>query len=61
MSGIGIGSKEMRSVLVDYGQLVAIHLMLNDLNTTLGFMTYYIGAIMIRCRVPKLRLQIIEH
>ena len=42
VSGIGVGSEEMHSVLVDNGQLQPLHLMLNDLRAKLGYvMTYY--------------------
>jgi hypothetical protein len=41
MSGVGVGSKEMRSVLVDNGQLLPLHLMLNNLKTKLGYVTPY--------------------
>jgi hypothetical protein len=37
MSGVGVGSKEMHSVLVDNSQLLPLHLMLNDLKTKLGY------------------------
>jgi len=39
MSGVGVGSKEMYSVLIDNGQLLPLHLMLNDLKTKLGYVT----------------------
>lgn len=39
MSGVGVGSKEMRSVLVDNGQLPAIQVMFNDLKTKLAYVT----------------------
>jgi hypothetical protein len=41
MSGIGVGSKEMRSALVDNGELQPLHLMLNDLKTKVGYVTSY--------------------
>ena len=41
MSGIGVGSHEMRSVLVDNGELLPLHLMLNDLKTKLGYVLSY--------------------
>ena len=41
MSGVGVGSKEMRSVLVDNGELLPLHLMLNDLQKKLGYVIYY--------------------
>ena len=37
MSGIGVGSAEMHSVLVDNSQLQPLHLMLNDLKTKIGY------------------------
>ena len=41
MSGVGVGSKEMHSVLVDNGELLLLHLMLNDLQKKLGYVIYY--------------------
>ena len=37
MSRIGVGSQEMRSVLVDNGQLAQLRLILNDLKTKVGY------------------------
>lgn len=39
LSGVGVGSKEMHSVLVDGGQLLAINEMLTDLKIKLGYVT----------------------
>jgi hypothetical protein len=39
MSGVGVGSKEMRSVLVDNSQLLPLRVMLNDLKMKLGYTT----------------------
>ena len=39
MSGVGVGSREMYSVLMDNGQLLPVHLMLNDLKIKLGYVT----------------------
>ncbi len=39
MSRVGVGSKEMCSVLVDNGQLLPLHLMLNNLKMKLAYMT----------------------
>ena len=41
MSGVGVGSEEMRSVLVDNGQLLPLNLMLNDLKTKIGYVISY--------------------
>jgi hypothetical protein len=41
MSGIGVGSKEMHSALVDNGQLQLLNVMLNDLKTKIGYVTSY--------------------
>ena len=41
MSGVGVGSEEMHSVLVDNGQLLPLQVMLNDLKTMLGYVTSY--------------------
>ena len=41
MSGIGVGSKEMRSVLVDNGQLATLRLILNDLKTKIGYAIFF--------------------
>ena len=41
MSGIGVGSEEMRSTLVDNGQLQPLRLMLNDLKAKVGYVTSY--------------------
>lgn len=41
MSGVGVGSEEMRSLLVDNDQLGHLQLMLNDLKTKLGQVTSY--------------------
>ena len=43
VSGVGVGSEEMRSVLVDNDQLRPLQLMLNDLKTKLGFVTSYLN------------------
>jgi hypothetical protein len=45
MSGVGVGSKEMRSVLVDNSQLLPLQIMLNDLKTKLGYMTSYCNSL----------------
>jgi hypothetical protein len=37
MSGVGVGSDEMRSVLVETGQLTTLRLILNDLKTRVGY------------------------
>jgi hypothetical protein len=41
MSGIGVGSNEMHSALVDNGQLQPLNVMLNDLKTKIGYVTSY--------------------
>jgi hypothetical protein len=41
MSGIGVGSQEMRSVLVDNGQLPQLRLILNDLKTKVGYVIFF--------------------
>lgn len=41
MSGIGVGSKEMRSVLADGGQLESLALMLNDLKLKVAYVTFH--------------------
>ena len=41
MSGVGVGSTEMRSALVDTGQLQPLRLMLNDLKTKVGYVASY--------------------
>jgi hypothetical protein len=45
MSGVGVGSKEMRSVLVDNGQLLPLQIMLNDLKMKLGYVTSYCNSL----------------
>ena len=37
MSGVGVGSKEMRTALVSNGQLRPLHLMLHDLKMKVGY------------------------
>ena len=37
MSGVGVGSDEMRSVLVETGQLTTLRLILNDLKMRVGY------------------------
>lgn len=41
MSGVGVGSEEMRSLLVNNNQLPPLQLMLNDLKTKLACVTSY--------------------
>ena len=41
MSGVGVGSTEMRSVISDNGQLTPLRLILNDLRNTLGYVISY--------------------
>ena len=41
MSGVSAGLTEMRSALMDDGQLQLLHLMLNDLKMKVGYMTSY--------------------
>ena len=41
MSGVGVGSEEMRSVLVDNGELHHLQLILSDLKTKIGYVTSY--------------------
>jgi len=41
MSGIGVGSKEMCSVISDNGQLTPLQLILNDMRNTLRFVINY--------------------
>ena len=41
MSGAGVGSEEMRSILVDNNQLPALQLMLSDLKLKLACVTPY--------------------
>ena len=41
MSGVGVGSEEMHSVLVDNSQLLPLNLMLNDLKTKIGYVISY--------------------
>jgi hypothetical protein len=45
MSGIGVGSQEMCSVILDNGQLTPLQLILNDLRTTLGYVINYIPIV----------------
>jgi hypothetical protein len=45
MSGVGVGSTEMRSVISDNSQLAPLRLVLNDLRTTLGYVTHYVPVI----------------
>jgi hypothetical protein len=45
MSGIGVGSKEMRSVLVDGGQLDPLSVMLNDLRIKLGYVISHYNSL----------------
>ena len=44
MSGVGVGSEEMRSALVDTGQLTTLRLMLNDLKTRVGYIILFISV-----------------
>ena len=41
MSGVGVGSDEMRSVLIDNGQLGPLRLILNDLKTKVGYVIFF--------------------
>lgn len=41
MSGVGVGSEEMRSVLVDNGQIGPLRLILNDLKTKVGCVIFF--------------------
>ena len=43
MSGVGVGSEEMRSALVDTSQLTTLRLMLNDLKTRVGYIILFIS------------------
>jgi hypothetical protein len=45
MSGVGVGSQEMRSVISDNGQLTPLRLILNDLRTTLGYVINYVPIV----------------
>ena len=51
MSGVGVGSNEMYSVLMENGQLLPLHLMLNDLKTKLGSATFNCKFALIYLRV----------
>ena len=44
MSGVGVGSEEMRSVLVDTGQLSTLRGILNDLKTRVGYIISFISS-----------------
>ena len=41
MSGVGVGSEEMCSILIDNGQLDALRLILNDLKTKVGYVIFF--------------------
>jgi len=41
MSGVGVGSTEMCSVISDNSQLTPLHLILNDLRNALGYVISY--------------------
>ena len=41
MSGFGVGSEEMRSLLVNNNQILALQVMLSDLRTKLACVTFY--------------------
>jgi hypothetical protein len=49
MSGVGVGSKEMRSVLVDNGQLAPLRLILNDLKTRVGYVIFFQYFTLLQC------------
>jgi hypothetical protein len=41
MSGMGVGSDEMRSILINDGQVGHLQLILNDLKTKLGYVILF--------------------
>ena len=44
MSGVGVGSEAMRSVLADTGQFTTLRLILNDLKTRVGYIILFIPS-----------------